>query len=219
MGWLSMPLSSMHPHTTAKTYLDAQLTYEHVYDPAGERVNMSASEPAPEGYSRRGLRVISSSCLRNRVYYAAVAPLVDGEAGPPFAVVCLVRWNPRAKDGYVFAYKDMDETAGPCEDECPERILSLLGETDNPAALHWRRRCIRNLARTARKLEDGMRIRFPQPIKFVDGHEGTEFVIRKGVRSTALALTESGPARYRVTNLARMTFAIVPQTKVHRTQF
>lgn len=28
MGWLSMPLSSMFPHTGPKAYLDAQFTYE-----------------------------------------------------------------------------------------------------------------------------------------------------------------------------------------------
>lgn len=219
MGWLSMPLSSMHPHATPKSYLDAQLTYERVLTPTGEHVTVATGQHVPEGHTRKGLRVIASSCLRNRVYYAAVAPTLDGNDGAIFAVVCLVRWNPRAKDGYVFGYKDMDETAGPCEDECPERILALLGDTDNPAALNWRRRCIRNLARSARKLEDGMRIRFPSPIKFTDGYEGAEFVVRKRGRTTALAITDNGPARYRLSNLARMSWSIVPQTKVHRTQF
>ena len=99
------------------------------------------------------------------------------------------------------------------------RILALLGESDNPAALQWRRRCIANLARAARTLEDGMRIRFASPIKFIDGHEGTDFVIRTQGRRTALALTDTEPARYRVSNLARMVFSIIPQTKVHATQF
>ncbi len=220
MGWLSMPLSSMYPHSTPKAYLDHQFTYEHVYGPTGERVDTLKTAPTlPDGHQRRGLRVLASSCLHNKVYYAAVVPITDGIAGTAFAVVCLVRWTPRAKDSYVFAFKDMDETVGPYEDDCPERILALLGETDDPAALNWRRRCIRNLARAARKLEDGMRIRFASPIKFVDGHEGTDFVIRKQGRRTALALTDSGPARYRVNNLAKMTFSIVPQTKVHATQF
>lgn len=220
MGWLSMPLSSMYPHASPKAYLDDQFTYEHTYSSTGERVDTSKqTEPPAGGVERRGLRVLASSCLRNKVYYAAAVPTIDGVAGPAFAIVCLVRWTPRAKDGYVFAYKDMDENAGPWEAECPERILALLGESDNPAALHWRRRCIANLARAARTLEDGMRIRFASPIKFVDGHEGTDFVIRKQGRRTALALTDTGPARYRVSNLARMVFSIIPQTKVHATQF
>ena len=41
----------------------------------------------------------------------------------------------------------LTEDMGPSEAECPERILSLLGDTDNHSALNWRRRCIDNLAR------------------------------------------------------------------------
>ena len=113
----------------------------------------------------------------------------------------------------------LDETAGPNEAECPERSLALLSPTQNHSALQWRRRCIRNLARPTAKLEDGMRIRFASPIKFTDGYEGQEFFVRKRGRKTALAISEHGSARYRVTNMARMAFSVVPQTKVHRTVF
>ncbi len=105
MGWLSMPLSSMFPHTGPKAYLDAQFTYD----------NRDADGKG------KALRVIASSCLRNKVWYAAVVPSTDGTDEPAFAAVCLVSWNPRAKDGFVFAYKDMTEHAGPCEAECPEQ--------------------------------------------------------------------------------------------------
>jgi hypothetical protein len=90
MGWLSMPLSSMFPHTGPKAYLDAQFTYD----------NRNADGKG------KALRVIASSCLRNKVWYAAVVPSTDGTDEPAFAAVCLVSWNPRAKDGFVFAYKD-----------------------------------------------------------------------------------------------------------------
>jgi hypothetical protein len=64
----------------------------------------------------------------------------DGKETPGdiFAVVCLVRWSPRAADGHVFAYKDMDESMGPCEDHCPEAILALLGSTTSQSAIDWR---------------------------------------------------------------------------------
>ena len=62
MGWLSMPLSSMHPHSTPKAYLDAQLTYERVIDEPAEAEGEGGPLP-----SRKGLRVIASSCLRNKV--------------------------------------------------------------------------------------------------------------------------------------------------------
>ena len=219
MGWLSMPLSSMHPQSTPKEYLDAQFTFEHAYDAEGKRIEGGVANPLPAGVSTRGLRVIASSCLRNKVWYAAIAPLENGKAGPVFAAVVLVRWNPRASDGYVFVYKDMDETAGPFECECPERILRLLDPTENHAALVWRRRCIRNLMRESRKLEDGMQIRLPTKIRFTDGYEGNVFFIRKQGRKTTLALTADGPPCYRIGNLARMNFTIVPQTRVRKTLF
>lgn len=219
MGWLSMPLSSMHPHSTPKAYLDAQFTFEHSYDADDKRIEARTGDPLPAGGATRGLRVIASSCLRNQVWYAAIAPIENGKAGPVFAAVVLVRWNPRAADGFVFAYKDLDETAGPFECECPERILRLLDPTDNHAALVWRRRCIRNLMRGSRKLEDGMHIRMNSKIRFTDGYEGDEFYIRKQGRKTALALTADGPACYRIANLARMNFSILPQTRIHKTLF
>src|SRR3546814_19605923 len=80
---------------------------------------------------------------------------LNGKGGEIFAIVCLVRWNPRAKDGYIFGYKDMDETMGPCEADCPARILDLLTPTDKEYAREWRARCCANLARRARQLEIG----------------------------------------------------------------
>ena len=62
MGWLFMPFSSMGGHKSAKAYLDAQLTYERTQ----------------EDGIKRGLRVLASSCPRNRTYYAAAQELVDG---------------------------------------------------------------------------------------------------------------------------------------------
>lgn len=109
MGWTYMPLSSMGVTRTAKSYLAAQFTYENT--------------------TRRGVRVLASSCVRNQVYYAAAVPRTAGVEEPVIAIVCLVRWKPRDKEGYVFGYKAMDETMGPCEAECPERILALLGES------------------------------------------------------------------------------------------
>src|SRR3546814_7417817 len=81
-----MPFTSMGGHKTAKSYLDAQLTYENTL----------------EDGTKRGLRVLASSCPGNRTYYAAAQEIVDGIAGNVFAVVCLVRWNPRSRDGHQF---------------------------------------------------------------------------------------------------------------------
>lgn len=124
MGWLYM--QSLNGHGGPKEYLDAQFTYDrpHVL-----------------------LKVLRSVLVDGRVYYAAVE-CSDREAGTRhvFAVVCLVNYNLRAADGYVFGYKDMDETMGPYEIGCPEDILDLLTPTDSAYAKDWRARCRAALA-------------------------------------------------------------------------
>jgi len=112
---------------------------------------------------------------------------------------------------------------GPNEAECPERILALLGDTDDPSALDWRRRCLDRLSRrAAQPLEHGMHIRLPAAIRFTDGHEGTDFIVHKRGRRIALAKPGSGYPSYRITNLCDMAWTVVPpptQTRVHKTVF
>lgn len=202
MGWLFMTKDGMGGHASAKAYLDAQFTYEH----------KAADGTTP------ALRVLASSCLHNRVWYAAAEPSTDGSPGPVFALVCLVRWNPRDREGYIFGYKDMDEAMGPCEAECPQRILDLLGPTDNEHATDWRRRCLDNLQRRARPVEHGMRIRLSEPLRFTDGHEGTDFIVEKCGRRLAF-VDPASRGRYWISRFAERTWSVVPETKVHRTVF
>ena len=193
MGWTTMPLSSMGGHATAKAYLDAQFTYQR---------------PQGDG-SSRGLKVLASSCPQNRVYYAAAQVLADGVGREVVAIVCLVRWNPRDREGYVFGYKDMDETMGPCEASCPQAILDLLTPTENERALAWRARCLANLQRRRRKLVDGDRIRLPEPIRFSDGHVGSEFIVEK--RGRRIILRDPGRrAGYQLPGLMERAWSVVP---------
>lgn len=53
-----------------------------------------------------------------------------------FAYVGLTR-----KEGKEFYLKDMDETCGPLESECPKAILNLLTPTEDTYANNWRERC------------------------------------------------------------------------------
>lgn len=202
MGWLFMSRASLDGHKSAKSYLDAQFTYERLQQ---------------EG-STRGLKVLSSSCPGNRVYYAATQEMANGVGGEIFAIVCLVRWNPRDKEGYIFGYKDMEESMGPCEDECPARILDMLSPTDNKNALDWRARCRANNALRSRKLNDGDRIRLPEPITFVDGHKGQEFIVRRRGRRIVLRDPDTG-GLYRISRLMQRAWSVVSVTKVHKTVF
>jgi hypothetical protein len=74
--------------------------------------------------------------VKFRTAYAAIR---NKETGEVFALVCLLGY--RKNDYYNFGYKDMDETMGPCESECPQRILKLLTPTDSEWANQWRKRC------------------------------------------------------------------------------
>lgn len=204
MGWLYMPESSMGLHRTPKAYLDNQLTYER---------------PAEGDQPFSALRVLKSACPGNRTYYAAVERYDEaGSSLQVFAIVCLVRWNPRASDNMIFGYKDMDEQAGPCEADCPASILDLLTSTDHPFALDWRRRCHANLRRRSRDVPDGALIRFHGEIGFTDGSRHSEFRVKREGRKIVLTPKDGG-GRYTISRLMDRNFEIVRETKVAKTFF
>ena len=107
---------------------------------------------------------------------------------------------------------------GPCEDGCPAQILDLLTPTDSKFAQDWRERCRANLARRARKLSDGDRIRLDAPVTFSDGHVAQEFVVCKRKRSLLLRDPANG-SFYRISRLMERGWSIVPVTRVHKTVF
>ena len=107
---------------------------------------------------------------------------------------------------------------GPCEDGCPERILRLLTPTTYESALDWRRRCLARLRKRKRPIEDGMRIKLPEPLTFTDGFKGDEFVVVKRGSSISFRAAGGG-SRYRIRNFRDLSWSVVPETKVHRTVF
>ena len=85
-----MTSAGMAGHPNPKAYLDDQFTYSRALDGGGTR----------------GMRVIDSAFVGNRVWYAAVEILENDVATSITALICEVRWTPNAKDGYIFAYKE-----------------------------------------------------------------------------------------------------------------
>jgi len=118
MGWLYM--RSLGSHSGPRQYRDAQFTFER-----------------PEARCR----VLRSALVGMRTYYAAVESVGSNGEREVFAIVCLVRYNPRDREGYIFGCKDMDESMWPCEAECPPAVLDLLTPTHRPYAVQWRERC------------------------------------------------------------------------------
>ena len=109
MGWLFM--RSLGGHATPKAYLDDQFSYAR---------------------DDHRSRVLVSGLVAMRTYYAAVEQItVSTGARQVWALVCLVRYNRRDREGFIFGYKDMAESMGPYEDACPARVLDQLTATDN----------------------------------------------------------------------------------------
>ncbi len=194
MGWLYM--QSLGGHFGPRQYLDAQLTYA-----------------TPEITSK----VLRSALVSMRVYYAAVEHVHHAtEKREVWAAVCLVRYNPRDREGYIFGYKDMDESMGPCEADCPEPILDLLTPSDRGYANEWRARCRENAA--ARRAisskpspRAGQTIVFDEPLALSDGRRLDRFEVIASPRSHRTMLfraLECGRI-YRITNVKRRSYRLI----------
>lgn len=188
MGWLYM--SSMRGHKTPKQYLDHQFTHE------GEYFTHKTLDSAVVGMKR---------------YYAAVERVerATGERSV-VGVICLVNFNPRDREGMIFGYKDMDETMGPCETDCPARILDLLTPTDSKYAVEWRAKCRRRLAKVLPKA--GQTIVLKTPIQFNDNTSQSRFrVVERKVRGRKkLSFVGEGGGYYRLRNLKDLEFTVEP---------
>lgn len=189
MGWLFM--QSLGAIETPGAYLDDQFTYE-----------------------KEGVRstVLRSALVKKRTYYAAVEQLRPGQEREVFAIACLVRYNPRDREGYIFGYKDMTEHMGPCEAECPAAILDLLTPIDAEYAVAWRERCRAAVAsRTARpRLRNGWTLVSEEAVRFADGssHVRLDVVIEPS-RPRAIRFRPSGGGPLcRIGNLGRYRFRI-----------
>lgn len=194
MGWLYM--TSLKGHSGPRQYLDAQFTFER-----------------PEATSK----VLRSALVGMRVYYAAVEQIriATGER-EVWAAICLVRYNPRDREGYIFGYKDMTEQMGPCESDCPETILDLLTPTDRPYAQQWRARCYESAAaRRARaakpKPRVGQAVVFDEPLAFSDGRsfERLEVVANPRSSRTVLFRAPGSGGLYRIPNIKSRTYRLV----------
>lgn len=189
MGWLYM--QSLGRHSGPRAYLYDQFTYET------ETVRST---------------VLRSALVKMRTYYAAVEQIRPDKPREVFAAVCLVRYNPRDAEGYVFGYKDMTEHMGPCEAECPTAILDLLTPTDAEYAIAWRERCRAAVSARARqpRLRNGWTLVFDEPIAFTDGtsHARLEVVVDPSRPRAVRFRPPGGSGRYRIGNLDRLRYEV-----------
>lgn len=91
-------------------------------------------------------KVIDAALVGLRTAYFAVEQVHRGTGERRvWAAIFLLGYAP--KNRHNFGWKDMDETCGPYEASCPERILKLLTPTDNQYANDWRQRCWEKIER------------------------------------------------------------------------
>ena len=197
MGWLFM--KSLKGHSGPRQYLDAQFTWER---------------------SDRISRVLRSALVGMRVYYAAVEHIlpVTG-AREVWAAVCLVQYNLRDREGYIFGYKDMSEAMGPYERDCPEPILDLLTPTDHEHALRWRADCRANaVARRAKRAKPspraGQTIIFDEPLAFSDGRSFDRLEVIANPRShrTMLFRAPGSGNLYRIPNIKSRAYRLIDRS-------
>ena len=192
MGWLSM--QSLGGHAGPRAYLDNQFTH----DDADLRS-----------------KVLRSSIVR-RVYYAAIehvrVPTGEREV---WACICLVRYNPKARDGFIFGYKDMEESMGPYSYDCPAAILDLLTATDNENALAWRAKCREGAAQRRAfaakpKPRPGQVIVFDVPVAFANGaaFERMEVVAHPWRKSGILFRAPGRHGLYRIPAVTKMAYRL-----------
>jgi hypothetical protein len=189
-------MQSLKGFSGPRQYLDAQFTYTR-----------------PELTSK----VLRSALVGMRVYYAAIEHgRREKNERTVFAAVCLVNYNPRDREGYIFGYKDMDETVGPNEADCPEAILDLLTATEYPYAQAWRARCRENAA-ARRTLSSkpspraGQTIVFDQPLSFSNGRTFDRFEVVANPRShrTVLFRAADVGGLYRITNVKKHSYRLI----------
>lgn len=115
----------------------------------------------------------------NRLLDCAIEK-ADNETGgrEVFAVICLLDYAPNDPD-FNFGYKDVEESMGPAESECPERILELLTPTSRDYARQWRARCREHIARRKElpSLKKGHYLVLDEPLSFTDGSQRDTFYI------------------------------------------
>ena len=129
MGWL------FYTDRRVQTYADekAEITRLCTFETDTRRTTLAkASKVGSTWYAAAKVESLDAAPLEDRTY------VTDKDGSFSFGAVFLTRYD----DG-CWGYKDMEESAGPCESRAPLSILNLLSELKDPDsyAHAWRQRC------------------------------------------------------------------------------
>lgn len=97
---------------------------------------------------------VLASCTRGNVYYAALERTQVGSGQRDvFALVEPYGFHGRGYNRELVV-KSQDETMGPVDTDCPDKVLDLLTEPINDHAKQWRERCRAKIAKPTPKVGD-----------------------------------------------------------------
>ena len=169
-----------------------------------------------EGQYTSGRYEVLDVATKNMVMYVAIK---NTETGLVSAEVILTQWT-RSTDYFNFGTKGMSESMGPCEDNCPKRILDKLSPLDDlygpdvPGeeggrqwAGAWRARAYARLDRP--KLSDGDIVTFNETWLKVK-----TFVVEKRKRTVLFRpIVDGVPSytRWRIRGWQDLPFEVVTQ--------
>ena len=163
--------------------------YKH--DPIDDPVAYLVNQYNHEG-EHRLYHVLAAARVGNTVYMALKC--TDKTSGNAYVFAAVILISNTRKHG--FGYKDMDETMGPYECACPDRIMRLLSpvaDIPNPSyAAEWRARVAahrKELAEQRRKragLRPGSIVTLDREVSFRDGTTAAVFRLRLLRRKTPI---------------------------------
>lgn len=150
--------------------------------------------------------VLATSIVNLRTFYAAVERVCKTTGKREvWAAVILLSYHSKSRSEN-FCWKSMDESEGPVEARCPERILDLLTPTENTYAIEWRARCRKYHAdqKAKPKLEVGGSITlYGKEYDVVEKHSKGFYVVAR-----------EGRGRYTLSHVkARQCSEVRPPTK------
>ena len=153
--------------------------------------------------------ILDSALVQMRRYYAAMRwTNKKRNEVRTLAIVCLVNYVPRARDGYTLGWKDMSEDMGPVATDCPLRILEQLDPPPNDHARKWREDVRAYHANRHARPKVGDVIRLATPMTFTDGSVESRFRAER-FRKRGVAyrgLTTGG--LYRISKIETVDFVI-----------
>lgn len=169
MGWTSYRVEPTYKN--GKRFIDRKAECDRMF---------TTDAVSWETHEVIGKYEVLKSAMVGSVHYAAVRKTIFATETEPekvnvFAAVTLTRVD--NSNYYNFAYKDMDESCGPFESNCPKAILDLLTPTEYEYAVEWRKRCYENLKKK-KDLNTLSNLPIGSIIKYTK-HDGTEVKVFK----------------------------------------